>query len=62
MTSLPPQPPREPDDPADTGTFRAFVERDEPPVQRPVGAPFRIITLLIGLLVFAGLVWLLLRL
>ena len=46
---------------ADTGTFRAFVERDE---ERPkaVGAPFRLITLAIGLLVFAGLVWLLLKL
>ena len=45
--------------------FRAFVEReDEADVERPraVGAPFRIITLLIGLAVFAGLIWLLLKL
>lgn len=57
------QPTPEHDDSADTAMFRAFVER-EPENERPraVGAPFRIITLLIGLAVFAGLVWLLLQL
>jgi len=42
--------------------FQKFVERREPEPQRPVGAPFRIVTLLIGLAIFAGLVWLLLKL
>ena len=56
-----PSAPSEPDD-ADTQMFRAFAERKD--VERPkaVGAPFRIITLLIGLVVFAGLVYLLLQL
>lgn len=54
--------PSEPEDSADTQMFRAFVERND--VERPkaVGAPFRIITLLLGLAVFAGLVFLLLQL
>lgn len=51
---------------ADTTMFQAFVARTELPdpadPQRAVGAPFRLATLLIGLGVFAGLVWLLLRL
>ena len=42
--------------------FRKFVEEGEQEARRPVGAPFRIATLLIGLIVFAGLVYLLLRL
>lgn len=52
----------EPEDSADTQMFRAFVERKD--VERPkaVGAPFRIVTLLVGLVVFAGLVYLLLQL
>lgn len=48
---------------ADTQMFRAFVERGDADAERPraVGAPFRIVTLLIGLVVFAVLVWLLLQ-
>lgn len=58
-----PNGPSEPDDAADTQMFRAFAERKDV-VERPkaVGAPFRILTLLIGLAVFAGLVFLLLQL
>ena len=56
-------PPHEPDGSADTQMFRKFVEGDAAPEQpKAVGAPFRIITLLVGLLVFAGLVYLLLKL
>ena len=51
---------------ADTTMFQAFVARpelgDPADPQRAVGAPFRLATLLVGLGVFAGLVWLLLRL
>jgi len=48
---------------ADTQMFRAFVERHET-TERPkaVGAPFRILTLLAGLAVFALLVWVLFQL
>ena len=58
-----PPPPEEPDGSADTQMFRKFVEGDGAP-ERPkaVGAPFRIVTLLLGLIVFAGLVYLLLQL
>lgn len=43
--------------------FREFVEADEAGARpKAVGAPFRIITLLLGLAVFAGLVYLLLQL
>jgi hypothetical protein len=56
----------EPDPIADTTMFQAFVSRpelaDPTDPQRAVGAPFRLATLLVGLGVFAGLVWLLLRL
>ena len=56
---------REPDEDssADTQMFQAFADRDEP-AERPkaVGAPFRILTLLAGLAVFALLVWLLFQL
>ena len=54
-----------PDDSADTQMFRRFVENDKRDrVERPkaVGAPFRILTLLAGLAVFAGLVFLLFKL
>ena len=58
-----PAPPAPTDDgSADTQMFRAFVERDETEPPKAVGAPFRIATLLIGLAVFAGLVYLLLQL
>lgn len=59
---MPTQEPDE-DSSADTQMFRAFVDRDEP-TERPkaVGAPFRILTLLAGLVVFALLVWLLFQL
>ena len=45
----------------DTQAFQQFVNdgQTEDPATA-VGAPFRIITLLIGLAVFAGIVWLLL--
>lgn len=47
---------------ADTQSFRAFVERGEQEMAAPSGgAGFRIATLLVGLVVFAGLVWLLLQ-
>lgn len=49
---------------ADTTMFQAFVQRaEEPDAQRgkAVGAPFRVLTLVIGLAIFAGLVWLLLE-
>ena len=49
-------------DEGDTQMFRAFVERKDAEPPKAVGAPFRIITLLIGLVVFAGLVYLLLQL
>lgn len=52
---------QDPHDSADTQMFRAFVEREEPQRRKAVGAPFRIGTLLVGLLIFAGIVWLLLR-
>lgn len=54
--------PDEPDGAADTQMFRQFVERDEPQRPQAVGAPFRVVTLLIGLAVFAGLIFLLLKL
>lgn len=46
---------------ADTETFRAFAEQAEP-TSRAVGMPFRILALLVGLLAFALVAWLLLRL
>ncbi len=48
---------------ADTQRFRAFVQReefDEAPVERS-GSGFRLLTLAVGLLVFALIVWALLR-
>lgn len=43
--------------------FRKFVEGDGGDARpKAVGAPFRILTLLLGLVVFAGLVYLLLQL
>ena len=58
------QPEHEPDPGADTQMFKAFVEREERATERPraVGAPFRILTLLGGLVIFAGLIWLLFQL
>jgi hypothetical protein len=57
-----PQPPGDgQDEGADTQMFRAFVERDDDAAPKAVGAPFRLLTLAIGLLVFAGIVWLLLK-
>ena len=58
-----PPPPQEPDGSADTQMFRKFVEGDDGQARpKAVGAPFRIVTLLLGLIVFAGLVYLLLKL
>lgn len=64
MSDHPPDEPGQepPEDGANTEMFRAFVDGGEaadPP--RAVGAPFRILTLLAGLAVFAVLVFLLLR-
>ena len=56
------EPPDELDGSADTQTFRAFVEREESAPVRAVGVPFMLITLAIGLVVFAGLVYLLFKL
>ena len=53
-----PLPPGEPDGSADTQMFRKFVEQNDEPRPKAVGAPFRVITLLIGLAVFAGLMYL----
>jgi hypothetical protein len=58
----PPAGSHEPDDAADTQMFRRFVEQDEPARPKAVGAPFRILTLLLGLAIFAGLVYLLFKL
>ena len=61
VTAVPP--PEEPDGSADTQMFRKFVESDDVQARpKAVGAPFRILTLLLGLIVFAGLVYLLLKL
>lgn len=56
-----PAPRDDPMDPtADTARFQAFVEGAAEPV-RPerVGVPFRVLTLLAGLVVLGGLLWLL---
>jgi hypothetical protein len=49
-----------PGDSADTASFQEFVDRER---SAPVddGRTFRLLTLLVGLLVAAGLVWLLLQ-
>lgn len=57
-------PPDQPYDPGgNTEMFQAFASRQERELDRPrpVGVAFRLWTLLIGLVVFAGLVWLLFR-
>ena len=60
--SDPPRP-TEPEDAADTQMFRAFVERaPEAERPKPVGAPFRILTLLGGLVVFVVLLYLMFQL
>jgi hypothetical protein len=51
----------EDDDSANTEMFQAFVDRPDEQRGRAVGAPFRLLTLLVGLVVFAGIVWLLLQ-
>ena len=58
--STPDGPPNGEDEGADTQMFRKFVEREEEP-PKAVGAPFRVITLAVGLLVLAGIIWLLLK-
>ncbi len=59
----PDDPGRDPaDDGANTEMFRAFVDRDDATDRpRAVGVPFRVVTLLAGLAVFAVLVFWLLR-
>ena len=39
---------------ADTQMFRAFVEREDSVPVKPSGAPFRMITIVIGLVVAIG--------
>lgn len=54
----------EPDPGADTGRWQAFAESDEDlPLAAGGSSPkaFRLVTLLVGLVVFGGLVWLLLQ-
>lgn len=47
---------------ADTEMFAAFQARGEPrPDLQPVGVPFRVLTLLGGLVLLVLLIWLLLR-
>jgi hypothetical protein len=46
---------------ADTQMFRAFVEREESAPVKPKGPAFQIITLVIGLVVLAGVIYLLLK-
>jgi hypothetical protein len=55
------QPPDD-DGAADTQMFRAFVEREESAPVTPKGPAFQIITLLVGLVVLAGVIYLLLKL
>lgn len=45
---------------ADTGRFQRFAEQ-ELPAERGGSNAFRVLTLVGGLVVFAGIVWLLLR-
>lgn len=45
---------------ADTGRFQRFAEQELPP-ERGGSSAFRLLTLAGGLVVFAGIVWLLLR-
>lgn len=53
-------PPDDPADPiADTGRFEAFAEAAEPARPARVGVPFRVLTLVAGLAVLGGLLWLL---
>lgn len=58
----PEQLPRDEDPAADTQMFRQFAERRDEESVVPVGSSFRIITLLIGLIVLAGLIYLMFRL
>ena len=59
--SSPDGPPNGEEEGADTQMFRAFVEREDTDQSKQSGTAFRLITLAIGLLVFAGIVWLLLK-
>lgn len=59
--TTPDRPPDDADEGADTQMFRAFVEREDSATPPPQAAPFRLLTLAVGLLVVAGIVWLLLR-
>lgn len=56
--------PEDPYDPAaDTASFRAFVEREEPgfgPAEQGRSRAFRVLTLLAGLAVLGALAWILL--
>jgi hypothetical protein len=54
-------PHRPEDEGADTQMFRAFVEREDSAPVRPRGPAFQIITLVIGLVVLAGVIYLLLK-
>lgn len=46
---------------ADTQMFKAFVEREDSAPVAPKGPAFQIITLVVGLLVLAGVIFLLLK-
>ena len=46
---------------ANTEMWQAFAAQPEPERRKAVGAPFRLLTLLAGLVVFVLIVWLLLR-
>ena len=56
----PASPDERPTDPAaDTAQFRAFVAGSDEPRAPRVGVPFRVLTLLAGLVVLGVLVWVL---
>lgn len=54
-----PQPPDD-DGSADTQMFRAFVEREDSAPVKPKGPAFQIITLVIGMVVLAAVIYVLL--
>lgn len=54
-------PPEGDDTSADTQMFRAFVEREESAPVAPKGPAFQIVTLVIGLVVLAAVIYLLLK-
>jgi hypothetical protein len=61
MSTASPPPPPDEDGAADTQMFRAFVEREDSAPVKPAGQSFRVITLVIGLVVLAGVIAVLLK-